>query len=377
MGSSSKGVAGMSPLQHAAMGQFRPDLVPHCTASGLTNSRASQKVSGRGTTVATLTSGQSILVAVVPTFASDITFCSVIGYVYTTATNNLIIGTTSPAQGATTYPTDGTFVVIITNTPYSNSTITGTGYSVRYVSGALRVKYNGAALYRGGTMWTLNDPDCTLCFPYGISGNTNAALTVLHLSNQLQGSSDAVRHNFQDKNEFLFTVPGQTGHLSAIGEGGDFGVGLLSGNIPTTSGSYANNTQAITFGNTGISTYTFSCAPVAYAFYQNPTGQTIQLDLEWIEHWEVDHPQIAMLRTPSAAHPAMATAVAGIVSFAKQAHASTPHMHIGEMIQSASKSSAVRDSMSGMEKLLGPVLSRAAGSIASGGMTAGLMALGL
>jgi hypothetical protein len=359
-----------SSLKHQIMAQIAPHLVPRCTAAGLHQPKPSQKISARGLATISIPANASMVLALAPNGASNTSSVSVFGFVAPTATmatsGNLVLGVTSPAQGAGVYPTDATSgVTISTNTPYSANNITNNSYNLKFVSASLKFTNTTSQLNRGGELLFLMDEDQQMSSIY--INNTNVLATGLNCNNvltQMTASSRTVRIPFVSDARIIVhgsdhIAPPSNTFAGASKAGGISGTWTSMGDV--TGYSTANaQWQNQVFGNTGISTNTSSGNPIGYIYYANTTGASQSITIEEIEHWEFHGQQIEMLHTPSPSHPIISGAITNLVGAAKSEHAFRPHHSFAEVCADVVKSPTFKSTMHGISDMITPIVKEAA-----------------
>lgn len=360
-------------LRNAVIAQLNPGAVARCSASGLINTHPSQKISAIGRNNAiSIANNYTMMIAIMPNFASDTTQVSVWGFLNTTGTltgsTNAVFGTTSPAQGAGQIPTDGgTQVFLTTNTPYTQSTLESEAYNIKFVCGQLKLKNKGSELYRAGELLCLEDPEMQLAGAYDQSG-TSTALNAATVYSAINSSSKTRVIPFLEEAKCVINgsdfIQPYT-NATSMGHAGEWTTSSFNGHAVSSTAWDGGE-----LGNTGLAAKRSAGPPIAYLMYSNTSGTAQDVSLEWLEHWEVNGQVIEMLHTPSPSHPTLHAALHTVVKHCKSQHAMLPKHSMPKLASMALKVPAVRDSAHGVEHILNAGIKAAlggeAGSAASG-----------
>jgi hypothetical protein len=351
---------GDKTLHNSVVAQLDPTAVPRCSASSLLLPRPSQKVSGFARGSYTVASGQVLLAAIGPTFANDSTHFSIYGYIFAASvagtSNNMVFGTTNPAQGATPYPTDAISAVgLSTATPYSFATLAANDYSTKFVSANLRVRNKSSQNNRGGELLVFQDHFLQMGTRYAPSGNTNAALTVPTMYNTINSSSRTISHPFTTE---VNVVLNGSDHIFAGQNGAQPGGWTTAGNVCGYVQPNLSWTQ-LPFGNTGITTSLVDGMPIAWVMYNNTTSASANITFDYLEHWEVEGNEIEMLHTPSPSNNNAASAISALIASTRAQHSEHPHKSFSEVALHAAKHPAVKSAFKGVENIIGNALKTA------------------
>lgn len=356
-GSSKSGGSGtLDILSNAVLAQLNPAAVPRCTARSLLNPRAAQPVSaiGRLNSI-TIASGKTMVFAVAPNFASDTSQVSIFGYVVSTAAinnNNWVLGTCSPASGAGTFPTgvDSGFWMA-TATPYSFATLSGDFYNVKFVSGHLSLKNNSAEMNRGGRLLCLEDLELQLASEYENLAGANS-LTANNVYNIINSSSKTREVPFLTEASCVYNGSDYISGASFSGVGSGVPGVWTSGNQVNGYNTTNGNWTQVPFGNDGISTLLTAGQPIGYGMYSNTSGQTQDVSMSWLEHWEVNAQQLSALHQPAIGGANVHSAVSSLISTCKSQHAMMPQATMGEVAKHVSGHPHVKASFHGVEAVM-------------------------
>lgn len=310
------------PIVGAVKAAFRPFDVLKGVAAPLADGRPSQKFMAKAINTVTLTSGQGMCFMQCPNVASDATRPSVV----------MAIGAFTNGQFATNGSWSNTSVgnllgpfgvirVITTNTPYDAGMLSS-GFEYSCVGAGLKFTYEGAELYRGGTMRYIYDTEAAF--------NNNADWTIATVNDVIDfvnTSPNTIRQSINHTNVVeINATPARSTYLEA-----SF--------VNSTSYSVGSNAQTEIGGTT--SSTIFNTNPGVLGYYVNTSGNSISFHVDVVEHWSISNQSIQALQTPSHAHSAMDTHVIGVMANTRQQHASMPnttHSTVSKTILSAMKS---------------------------------------
>jgi hypothetical protein len=340
-------------LSNATVAQLDPTACERCSASGLYQPRASQKVSGISKKTVSVASGETLMLAIAPNFANDSTQISIYGYTALTAAvqlnQNLLFGATTPASGAGVFPTGVVqSVTMNTNTPYSYATLNQFDYAVKFVSGNLKIRNKATQMNRAGELYVLQDHHMQLGARFAQSGNSNFALTLPNVYSELTTSSRVAAHPMLTE---VNVVVNGSDHLISGQNGGFPGGWTTSNNFCGYSQSNLSWANGV-FGNAAISPYRTGGMPIAFVMFSNDSGQFQQFSLEWLEHWEVEGMEIEMMHTPSPSNHNVAAAMTALISSTRSNHAMHPHKSFSEVALHTSKHPAVQTAFKGVENIV-------------------------
>ena len=194
-------VQAADPLAVGIAAQLSPFNVPKGTAKKLVDSLQSQAITARGTATISVPPNNTLLLYIENCVANDSNTTSVFMVVCPNANLGDATSTITSSTAAVN-PANCTGYTILTNTPYSSTTLEGGDYNWRLVGGGLRVRNVSEQLYRGGIFRYVLDTQGT------INGQVNVATTtyqqILNIINSCQHS---VRKHFSDDSLIELLVP--------------------------------------------------------------------------------------------------------------------------------------------------------------------------
>ncbi len=255
----------------------------------------------------TLAANQVFCFMTCPNVASNAAYASVVFAVG--AASGGIFATDGAWKSATVGDLVGPFGTIVrmsTNTPYNNIILAG-GYEYSCVGAGLKFTYEGAELYKGGTMRYVYDKESS----YNLTNDWTVD-TVNGLITFVNASANTVRQSINKDNVVEINAsPTSFGYYEG-------------GNTSTAYSAGGGGVAAI--GGASATTF-FGDKPTVIGYYVNTSGQQISFHVDVVEHWSISHPDIQTLQTPSYAHGPMATHVAAVMDNVRQNHAGTPNTH--------------------------------------------------
>lgn len=302
------------PTVLSAVAQLAPFRVPRGVVNILQESQPSQKFTSRCLLSLSPAVSSETILAICPCIASNAAAASLMAF--TGTRTNL----SSQLLQQITYSSGVTGISASTNTPYTDTVLSGNDYSWRCVSAGLRIRNTTAAVNRQGVVKWFVDYKGTLA-PY-----TESTLSYGTIAANIDASHRTVRRNMATHPEADVVISGQLFNTQWKQAG--------TGSSLTNDGTYwplVNNGQLSYLGNTP------NIMAVGAAFVLFPAVSAAQTyDLEFIEHWEVTGSPIETLHTPSGAHSLSADTLHSIVSQAHHQHALTPSMALHDVAKGIS-----------------------------------------
>lgn len=296
------------PIVHATKAFFRPFDALKGLAAPFSDGRPSQKFMAKAQGQITLTSGQIMAFMINPNLAANGDYASMVfaigastGGAFTTN------GTWKSATVGDLTGAFGTINKISTTTPY-RANVLSTGYEFACVGNGVKFTYEGAELYRGGTMryifdkeglynqafdWTVDTPNGLIDF---VNSSANAVRQSINKENVVEINASPIAYGYQPINAVIETAYGS--HWT--------GCSLLGGATATTY---------------------FGVKPNVVGYYVNTSGNTISFHVDIVEHWAVSAFDIQSLQTPSYASATMDTHTKAVMDNVRQVHASMPNTH--------------------------------------------------
>lgn len=308
------------PVLTSVKALMRPFDVEKGVAAPLVDGRPAQKFMAKAQTQITLAAGKMMAFMVCPNAANDASAASVIFLVGTANAGRFDIDgfIRNGIAGVNIWGTGGvnTIIPLSTNTPYSQTTLSGnstvnTGVEYACVGNGLKFTYEGAELYRGGTLRYIYDREGG--FNHDESNWTNR--TGNNLVDYVNNNPNTIRQSINKDNvvEINCSPEGLAGYFECLA-GTDSVYGA------------DDNKQSEYVGGASPTTY-FGVRPTVIGYYVNTSGNTISFHIDTVEHWAMSSPIIQSLQTPSYAHTAMATHVSAVMGTIRQQHAGSPNVH--------------------------------------------------
>lgn len=299
------------------------------TLNGYVDPRPSQKFSSRCVVSYGIPNGDDFVLMISPCVANDASFPSMILSYGTLANMSLATSTFTSATPALT-PVGVTQVLGVTATPYPQSLLTTGQLSWRLVSSALRVKYTGPVLYRGGLLKHLHDSRGEI-LEFGSVGSQ----TFAQFASILDSHNSIIRHNLTDDGELVMIMPSIT----------DVSAAWRTGLALSPSAPEFNPTR---FG--GTTSPNFLAQPVGYVYGKNTTGQTLYFDAELLEHWEIMGRSVDALSSPSCGTIEVGNALSSVVLSAHHHLAHNPSKPFKSAVRAVWKDPTVHQAFLGASK---------------------------
>lgn len=298
-----KGVSD-DPILTAVRASFRPFDTEKGVAAPLDDGRPSQKFMAKAQTQITLASGQMFAFMVAPNVASNSDYASVV-FAIGAASGGSFVTNGFWSGAALNW---GTLQTLSTSTPYTAATLS-TNYNYALVGSGLKFTYEGAELYRGGTLRYMYDRESGYNAT-GVWGSDSVSGLVAYVNS----SANTIRQSLNKDNVVeINTIPTS---LSSY---------QISNSVTATA--YTNgSTQVADIGLTA-SPSKFGINPTVLGYYVNTSGNAISFHVDCVEHWSLTSPDIQSLQTPSYAHATMASHVRSVMDNARQIHAGRPNEH--------------------------------------------------
>lgn len=307
------------PVVTSVRSFFRPFDTEKGISGPLSDGRPSQKFMAKAQTQVSLAAGQGFVFIVAPNVASDTNRASVV--FATGAFSGGLFTTDGPLKNATAGDKVGPFgalTTLSTSTPYSAATLS-IGYEFSCTGSGLKLTYEGAELYRGGTLRYVADLENTFASGIGDWGGS----TVNGIINFINSSANTVRQSINKDN----VVEVNTSVIKT-----DYDECMeLSGTCFSKTSRICN-----LVGGASGTTY-LGLAPAMYGYYVNTSGNSISFHVDVVEHYSISAPAIQALQTPSYAHAQMATHVSAVMTNVRQMHAGQPNTHHVDMTKQAVK----------------------------------------
>lgn len=307
-------VVGSSPLKTAIMAQVQPRSIPRGVASVLTNVRPSQKFTSRGLSVVSVAAGTNFLGCIQPSIVSD---------------RPSIVCFTGPSNvftGSANSQTLASMTSLTTNTPYTFTELSDNDYNWRLVSASLLFRVVSSALNRGGTLTYIVDTD----HDYSIDPAANLSL----LQTEVSTDHSSVRKTLVDEASCEIIIPNiNTNYIPNSGSMSENHDWCSTPNIHAGCESVALATSGILFAP----------RPVCVFSYLNNAANSITIDLELIEHWEISGRKIHSLHTPSVASAAAHSAITAMVNHSHKSHSLMPHLSFKNVVKDAMALSENKD----------------------------------
>lgn len=321
------------PLFKSVTGILSPFSVAKGSFGGLLDPRPSQKFSGRGLISYQIPAGEEFMAFVYPNIANDNTLPSMTLNYGSTANMALATSTfTSSTVGAT--PANITQIHAITATPYNVATLNTGQNNWRLLSAAVRIRWTGANLYRGGLFKYYHDTRGDILNDRLNDLNNT---TFADLAARLDSHAGVIRHNLADIPELLMNFPSVTDESQ----------------IWASAPQYAPGNQE--FNNTrigGTTSTRLAGQPIAYIYGVNTTGQSMYFDGEIVEHWEICGRNVDALNTPSCGNVELANSLSTLVVSAHQHLSHNPSVPYHAALKRLMKDPHVKGAFSGVASQL-------------------------
>lgn len=319
------------PITKMVRGYLDPFGCERGTLNGYIDPRPSQKFSSRCVVSYGIPDGNDFILMLAPNVAQDANFPSM-ALSYGTLANMSLATSTFTSSSVSLTPTGVTQVLGVTATPYPNSVLTVGQLSWRLVSTAVRVKYTGPVLYRGGLLKHFHDSRGEI-LEFGNVGSQ----TFTQFATLLDSHNSIIRHNLTDDGELIMVMPSIT-DISAA-----WRTGLsLAPASPEFNG--------VRFGGTTSPNYLSQ--PTGYIYGKNTTGQTLYFDAELVEHWEIIGRSVDSLSSPSCGAIEVGNALSSVVLSAHHHLAHNPSKPFKSAIRAVWKDPTVHQAFLGASKSL-------------------------
>lgn len=311
-------------MQASVLAQVAPFDIPRGVASILTRAKPSQKFSARAVGTVGVPTGAQCLINVCPCICNDTTYPSAWSFVGSSAqlVNAGCTFTSTDVGSGWANATSGKYN---TNTPYSVSSLAGGDYKWRLVSFGVRVRNTTAQLNRGGVLKYLVDREHT-AIPLAGGGVSRAqGVTFGDMITQLNANHKVVRYNSASTPDIEISVPCRADEPNWNSAETALDGAYWYDNIE--AGFRAGGTTSTNYGGLG---------PL-YIYFENGTGYSQNLDLEILEHWEVNGSAIEILHTTSASHAGAFDLMQNLAATAHHQHSLAPHIHFKDVVKGAIK----------------------------------------
>lgn len=290
----------------------------------MADGRPSQKFMAKAQAQISLSGIQGFCFMACPNASSDATSASLVIAVGSFSNGKFVTDSTwrNATVGDLVAGAGNSISRLSTNTPYTAATL-ATGFEYACVGSGLKFTYEGAELYRGGTLRYLYDKDgaynqtndWTIDTLNGVIDFVNSAPNTVR---QSINKENVVEINTTSTSDFYLESENVTNVSYGVG-----GFGL---------------TQPV--GGTTATT-TFGVRPNVIGYYQNTSGNAISFHIDLVEHWSVSSPTIQSLQSPSYSHVGMSVHAAALMDNVRQNHASAPnvkHIDVTKTTMAALKS---------------------------------------
>ena len=297
-------MASTDPVMTSVKAIIRPFDAPKGIASplgGLT--RSSQKFMAKGATSVVIPAGCKMVFMQAPCVASDATYQSLVIGVQTASATQMSGPWKNAVVGAKVV-TGGTITMLSTNTPYSSSTLAGSGYEWQSVSSGIRFSYEGTVLNQSGTFRYIHDPENG--YNQGFVDWTGKGPA--EVISYIDAATNCIRQNII-KNPIV-----------------EINSTVVSMNGPSEGQTLWPNAFGSLIGGTTTNNM-FSINPCLIGVFENTSTNSISFHVEIIEHWAVAGPNLQALHTDSVSHPVLLDQVSNFLQSSRQMHASTPNSH--------------------------------------------------
>lgn len=294
--------------------------------SGLLAPRPSQKFTARGLLSVAIPNNANFISMLSPNIASDSGYPSLnITWNTTGALGDATSVFTSPTVAAEPLGLNQAFAA--TNTPYQYSTLDDGTDNWRLVSCGVRMRYVGPKLYQGGLIKFYHDTRGDLLLVGELT-----TLTFDGLIQRLNSHQGVIRSSLTEHPTLSCVFPSVTNESQEWAE------------IPYVAPA-CQEWDVRRFG--GTTSGKMMGQPIAYMYGVNNTGQTLYLDIEVVEHWEICGRTVDALNTPSTGHSEVANGMSTLVVSAAQHLVTNPHKSYTDALKSVAKDPHVKAAFTG------------------------------